>query len=326
MMIRAISQNETREVITMRQAIEVMRDLFCQLSSGQVDMPLRTSLSTGQGTVLIMPAYLRSSNALGVKIVSIYSKNVTHALPNVTALVTLLDAETGSPHALIEGTYLTALRTGATSGVATDLLARKNAHNLAVFGAGAQARAHIDAICCIRDIRELRVYCRTRASAEILAKEVYLKHAGLTVTVSQSPAGAVKHSDIIVTATNSATPVFKGEDLPPGVHINAIGSFRPDVQEIDEDTVRRAKVVVDSREAAVSEAGDLIIPLRKGIITEAHIHADLSEILSGSKLGRETDGEVTLFKSVGIAAQDIAIAQAVFEAAEVNDRGTHILL
>ena len=326
MMIRILSQDETRECITMRQAIEVMRDLFRQLSSGQVDTPLRTSLPTRQGHILIMPAYLRSINALGVKVVSIFSKNVTHGLPNVTALITLLDTETGSPIALIEGTYLTALRTGATSGVATELLARKNAHTLAVFGAGAEARTHIDAVCCVRDIKELRIYSRTRTSAEILAKEVNQKHAALTVTISQSPTDAVKDSDIIVTATNSATPVFKDEDLPPGVHINAIGSFRPDVQEIDENTVQRAKVIVDSREAVVSEAGDLIIPLKKGIITEGHIHAELGEILSGSKLGRETDDEVTLFKSVGNAAQDIAIGQAVFKAAEVNDRGTHILL
>jgi ornithine cyclodeaminase/alanine dehydrogenase-like protein (mu-crystallin family) len=273
-----------------------------------------------------MPAYLRSINALGVKVVSVYSKNVTHGLPNVTALITLLDTETGSPIALIEGTYLTALRTGATSGVATELLARKNAHTLAVFGAGAEARTHIDAVCCVRDIKELRIYSRTRTSSEILEKEVNQKHAALTVTISQSPTDAVKDSDIIVTATNSATPVFKDEDLPPGVHINAIGSFRPDVQEIDENTVQRAKVIVDSREAVVSEAGDLIIPLKKGIIMEGHIHAELGEILSGSKLGRETDDEVTLFKSVGNAAQDIAIGQAVFKAAEVNDRGTHILL
>ena len=325
-MIRILSQDETRECITMRQAIEVMRDLFRQLSSGQVDTPLRTSLPTRQGHILIMPVYLRSINALGVKVVSIFSKNVTHGLPNVTALITLLDTETGSPIALIEGTYLTALRTGATSGVATELLARKNAHTLAVFGAGAEARTHIDAVCCVRDIKELRIYSRTRTSAEILAKEVNQKHAALTVTISQSPTDAVKDSDIIVTATNSATPVFKDEDLPPGVHINAIGSFRPDVQEIDENTVQRAKVIVDSREAVVSEAGDLIIPLKKGIITEGHIHAELGEILSGSKLGRETDDEVTLFKSVGNAAQDIAIGQAVFKSAEVNDRGTHILL
>jgi len=326
MMIRILSQDETREGITMRQAIEVMRDLFRQLSSGQVDMPLRSSLATKSGHTLIMPAYLRSSNALGVKVISVYSKNVARGLPNVTALVALMDTETGSPLALIEGTYLTALRTAATSGLATELLARQNAHTLAVFGAGAEARTHIDAVCCVRDIKELRIYSRTRRSAEILAKEVNQKHAALTVAISQSPTDAVKDSDIVVTATNSATPVFKGEDLPPGVHINAIGSFRPDVQEIDENTVRRAKVVVDSHEAAISEAGDLIIPLKKGIITEEHIHAELGEILSGSKLGRETSSEVTLFKSVGNAAQDIAIAQAVFKAAELNKRGTNILL
>ena len=288
MMIRTLSQDETRECITMRQAIGVMRDLFRQLSSAQVGTPLRTSLPTRQGHILIMPAYLRSINALGVKVVSIYSKNVTHGLPNVTALITLLDAETGSPIALIEGTYLTALRTGATSGVATELLARKNAHTLAVFGAGAEARTHIDAVCCVRDIKELWIYSRTRTSAEILAKEVHQKHAALTVAISQSPTDAVKDSD--------------------------------------ENTVQRAKVIVDSREAVVSEAGDLIIPLKKGIIREGHIHAELGEILSGSKLGRETDGEVTLFKSVGNAAQDIAIGQAVFKSAEANDRGTHILL
>jgi len=273
-----------------------------------------------------MPAYLPASAALGLKVASIYPGNVSRGLPTVTALVAALDPETGQPIAVMEGAYLTSLRTGAASGVATDVLARKDAHTLSVIGAGAQARTQIEAVCCVRDIQEIHVFGRTRTSAEALAAELSRNYPTLNVTAATTRSEVVKGADIVITATNSSTPVFNGEDLTPGVHINAIGSFRPDMQEIDEYTVERAVLVVDQREAVLSEAGDIIIPIRKGVITEEHIYAELGEIILGLKPGRRNNDEMTLFKSVGNAAQDVAIARLVLQSAEENNIGTVIPL
>jgi ornithine cyclodeaminase len=176
-------------------------------------------------------------------------------------------------------------------------------------------------MCCVRDIQEIRLFSRTHTSAEALAKELASTYPKLTVIAANSRPEAVKEADIVVTATNSSTPVFDGRDLMPGTHINAIGSFRPDMQEVDECTVQRAKLVVDQREAALSEAGDIIVPIRKGIITEQHVYAELGEIILGKKLGRDTDDEITFFKSVGNAAQDVAIAQLVLKSAQATNSG-----
>ncbi|MCS6860852.1 MAG: hypothetical protein NZT92_11105, partial [Abditibacteriales bacterium] len=312
---------DVRRALCMGAAIEVVKSAFRQLSAGEAHVPLRTAVESEGGVTLVMSAHLRGSTALGMKVVSVYADNAARGLPTVTALAIVLDADTGHPLAVMEGTYLTALRTGAASGAATDVLARKDARVLTIFGAGAQARTQIEAVCCVRDIREIRLFSRTRSSAEKLRAELVSLYPCLLTSVASSPAEAVRGADVIVTATNSPTPVFDGSDLTPGVHINAIGAFRPDMREVDEATVQRAKVVVDQRAAALSEAGDLILPIQKGVITDAHVHAELGEILNGVKCGRERDNEITLFKSVGNAAQDVAVAQAILQAAEVQGLG-----
>jgi ornithine cyclodeaminase len=320
-MLRILSATDVRRALRMSEAMRVVKSAFRQLSSGEANVPLRTAVESKAGVTLLMSAHLRGSESLGVKVVSVYADNAARGLPTVTALVTVLDAATGQPLAVMEGTYLTALRTGAASGVATDLLARKDARVLAVFGAGAQARTQIEAVCCVRDIRTIRLFSRTRSSAEKLRAELASLHPCIPASIASSPAEAVRGADVIVTATNSSTPVFDGSDLAPGVHVNAIGAFRPDMQEVDEIAVQRAKVVVDQRAAALSEAGDLIVPIQKGVITPAHVHAELGEILNGAKRGREREDEITLFKSVGNAAQDVAIAQAILRAAEAQGLG-----
>ena len=320
-MLRVLSSSDIRRAITMQEAIEVMKNVFRQLSLGEANVPLRTSIASQSGLTLLMPAYLKTSNALGVKVVSVYTANTSRGLPTITGLTNVLDAQTGQPVAVLEGTYLTSLRTGAASGAATDILAPEDAHILTVFGAGTQARTQVEAVCCVRDIREIRVFSRTRRSTETFAEELAHTYRNMTVTMSESPSKALKDANIVTTATNSFTPVFNGSDLMPGVHINAIGSFRPDMQEVDEFTVQRARVIVDKREAALSEAGDLMIPIQKGIITEQHIHAELGEIIIGAKPGRENHNDITLFKSVGNAAQDIAIAQAILQSAEASHLG-----
>jgi len=320
-MLRVLSQSDIRRATTMREAIETMKNAFRQLSLGEADVPLRTSIVNQFGVTLIMPAYIRTNDDLGVKIVSIYPGNSSRGLPSITGLVTVLSTQTGQPIAVLEGSYLTSLRTGAASGAATDLLAREDSHVLAVFGAGTQAPAQVEAMCCVRDIREIRIVSHTRLSAETFASELAKTYRTLAVKVATSPSEAVKDADIIVTATNSPVPVFDGNDLSSGVHINAIGSYRPNMQELDASTVQRARIIVDKREPVLSEAGDLVVPIQKGIITAQHITAELGEIVAGTKPRRENDDDITLFKSVGSAAQDIAIAKAILQSAESNNFG-----
>jgi len=322
MKLRILSEADVRAAIDMRQAIEAMREAFGQLAAGQATVPLRTPVETEKGLTLFMPAYLRGTGDLGAKIVSVYPDNPALGLPTITAVVIVLDGQTGQPLALMDGTYLTALRTGAASGLATELLARRDAQVVAVFGAGVQARTQLEAVRAVRPIREVRIVSRTRASAERFAAEL----EGVTVRAMDDRRAAVQGADVIIAATTSATPVFDGGDVAPGTHVNGIGSYTPEMQEVDATLVQRAKVVVDSREAALAEAGDLIIPLRQGLIAEDHIHAELGEIVNGTKPGRVADAEITFFKSVGIAVQDVVTARWVLQAAEAKGLGTVVAL
>jgi ornithine cyclodeaminase len=262
-----------------------------------------------------MPGYLRDSRVLGGKVVSVFGSNARRGLPVVTAVVLLLDAETGLPRALLDGTALTALRTGAASGLATRLLARVEASVLAVFGAGAQARSQIEAVRAVRPIREVRIVSRSRSSAERLAGELDGLAGGLRVRVLEDRGEAVAGAHVIVAATDSATPVFPGERVEPGAHVNGVGSFTPAMQEVDETLVARARVVIDTREGALAEAGDLILPLRKGLVREEDVNTELGEVVLGRRPGRTRADQVTFFKSVGNAAQDLAVAGHALEAA-----------
>jgi ornithine cyclodeaminase/alanine dehydrogenase-like protein (mu-crystallin family) len=232
-------------------------------------------------------------------------------------LVAVVDAETGCPAAVMDGTYLTALRTGAASGAATDLLARMDARVAAVFGAGVQGRTQLEAVCQVRDIEKAWVYDVNREAAEKYAEEMRGRGGRIPgdITVASSPTEAVREADVICTATTATSPVFADADLKAGVHINAIGAFTPEMQEVPEQTIKRARLVVDSREACWAEAGDLIIPRHKGLISEDDIYAELGEIAAGTKRDRESDEEITFFKSVGNAVQDVSVARKVLEEA-----------
>ncbi|OQY37291.1 MAG: hypothetical protein B6243_00980 [Anaerolineaceae bacterium 4572_5.2] len=262
-----------------------------------------------------MPAYLKQSREMGVKIVSVYGDNPSLGLPVVNAAVLVLDPQTGLPLALLEGNSLTAIRTGAGGGLAADLLARQNATTVGLFGAGAQARAQLRALMAVRNIAQVYLISRSRQSAEKLAAEITVWPNAPAVTLAKSPRQAVKNADVVITATTSAAPVFNGADLKPGTHITGVGSFTPQMQEVGAAAVLRAKVVVDSREACLAEAGDIIIP-------NAPIHAELGEIINGQKPGRQSAEEITFFKSVGVAAQDAATAAAALAEAERLELGT----
>jgi len=310
----------------MKESIDAVENAFRELALGTAVMPTRLSVSlpVNEGWLGVMPAFLTHAKSLTTKIVTVYPNNTTqHDLPNVLALIILNDVETGQVEAVMEGAYITAIRTGAVAGVATKHLARKNATNLGIFGCGVQARTQLEAVCQVRDISTVRVYDSDRDRMRSFLSKSSTK---MNITPADNPQEVVRGSDIIVTATTSATPVFNGLDVKPGTHINAIGAFTPDTRELDDQTISKAKIVVDSLAAALEEAGDIVIPVSRGIIRREDIWAELGEITSGSKPGRTSDDELTVFKSVGLGIQDAAVARLVFEKARVEHVGTEATL
>lgn len=262
---------------------------------------------------------------MGIKIVTLFDKNPLQGLPRLQALMVVVDGRCGSPLAVLDGASLTALRTGAASGAATDLLARPEAKRAALFGAGVQGRTQLEAVCAVRRIEKAHVFDKDPRCAESFAREMS-GPLNIEVEASASPSEAVRDADVVCTTTTSSSPVFADGDLKEGAHINAVGSYQPHVQEIPAETIARALVVVDQREAALAETGDLIIPLERGIIDEAHIRGELGEIAAGTKGGRASDDQVTLFKSVGVAVQDLAAADRALANASKLGLGTSVPL
>jgi ornithine cyclodeaminase/alanine dehydrogenase len=327
-LVLILTRQDIRRVLTMGDAISAVEDAFRELSSGAAVMPTRIGLSIPEkdGWMGAMPAYLGRTNALVTKIVTSYGGNPSkHNLPTVMAIIVLNNPETGKPEAVLEGGFITAVRTGAASGVATKYLARKDARVVGIFGAGTQARTQLEAIREVRDVRSAIVYDIIKERAERFAEEMS-SSLGIGISAVGSPERALEGSDVVVTASTSKTPVFDGDNLKEGTHINAIGSFTPDARELDDSTVRRSKIVVDSLQAALAEAGDIVIPMRSGAIQRSQIYAELGEIVAGIKPGRTDDREITVFKSVGLAVQDAAAARLAYMKAREAKIGTDIEL
>jgi len=313
-----LTAQDVQQALPMDQTIGAMKSAFAALSAGRAQVPLRTQLpvSIHEGVSLIMPAYVldEAGEALAVKVVSVFPHNIKLNLALIQAAVLVLEAETGRPVCLLEGGTLTAIRTGAASGAATDLLARPDARVAAIFGAGVQARTQLQAVCSCRPIQTAWIYDTNRLRMETFISEM----TGLTpntvdLRLADSPSQAVQDADVICTATTSIKPVFSDSDLKPGVHINAVGAYTPEMQEIPPETVKRALVVIDSRAASLAEAGDLVRAILQGHITAKHIHAELGEIVLGKKGGRSSEDQITFFKSVGVAVQDAAAARLAME-------------
>ncbi len=326
---RILNATEVRRSLPMAEAIAGVKEAYLQLSAGQAIVPLRShiDIKSHNGISLVMPAYLPQKDELAVKIVSVYPDNVKRNEPAIYASVIVLDARSGRPVALLEGGAITAIRTGAASGAATDVLARKDAHIAAIFGSGVQARTQLEAVSTVRSLTEVRVYSLDKDQAWQFATEL----AGLgpipdIIRVVDSPEEALHGADIICTATTSKKPVFNGRDLEPGAHINAIGSFTPEMQEVDAETVRRSLVFVDSREAALEEAGDLLVPMATGEITKDAIFAELGEVIGDQKNGRSDSEQITYFKSVGVAIQDAVAGRIALDNAIALGLGTVISL
>jgi len=318
--MRLISAADVKQAISMTDAIAAVREGFIALSTAKAQVPLRSALQTADGTTLFMPAYVDQALNSAVKIVSIYPGNARHGLPSILASVLVLDAGTGQLRALIDATYLTALRTGAGSGLATDLLALPDASILGVIGAGAQARTQIEAVLAVRPIREIRIF--SRSGAEMLVAALSASYPDLSIRTAHSASDALRGTQVLIAATTSSTPVIELADVQTGAHINGIGSYTPTMQEVAAEVVTRAKIVVDSRESCLAEAGDLLIPMATGMLDHDAIYAEIGEIAAGLKPGRTSAEEITFFKSVGNAIQDLTVAARVLAAAEAQNLGT----
>lgn len=298
-----IGARELEDILPVSPAIEVLERAF---TAERSKTPLRTHLDVPGGELLLMPA--SGEEGLGVKLVTLAPENPGRGMPFLHSIYVLFSPQSLEPKLTVDGAALTALRTSAVSALATKHLARPDSSRLALFGAGVQANAHLDAMTVVRSIQSVRVVSRSPEAAERLAERARALHLDADVVGSET----VSDADIVCTCTTSDTPVFDGKLLPDGVHVNAVGAYRPDTRELDDETIGRAKIVVETREAAMAEAGDIIIPIERNVITDSDIVADLSEVARGAAVRTSAD-DVTVFKSVGVAFEDLAVAAAVLE-------------
>jgi alanine dehydrogenase len=319
-----LSRSDVQSLLTMPDCIAIVEEAFRQHALGAVILPQRTAIRIPayHGLQLGMPAFIGGMDALGLKVVTVYPDNPSmYKLPTTIGVLLLNDARTGAPLAVMDAGFLTGMRTGAVSGVATKHLARRDASHVGVFGAGVMAKMQLTAVCAVREIRDVRVYdideARARAWGEELSDTLRV-----SIAPAATPREAVEGMDIVVAASSAVQPLFDGAWLAPGQHINGIGSHAPAARELDTETVRRSKVFPDSIDACLVEAGDFLLPLQEGAITKEHFRASLGDVIAGLKPGRESEDEITLFKSVGLALQDVSVAHVVYSKAVEAGLGT----
>ena len=309
-----LSDDEISRLLSMGEAMDAVEKAFGEFAKGSVKMPARSTIMLDRysGSISFMPSYLPESGALATKIISIYPRNPEKGLPTTVAWIVVNDPETGMIEALLDGTYLTAMRTGAVTGVAARYLAPKDTRVAAVIGCGVQGKTQAMAVAEACELETIRLFDLSDERMRRFAEEMGPK-LGVDIVPSSSGAEAVANADVVVTATTSKNPVLRREWLGDRVHVSAIGAFYPDWRELDTATVSEAKVVVDSREAIMEEAGDILIPISEGAITVDHIHAELGELVLGRKKGRTPEDGLTVFKSVGLAIQDSSVANLVMK-------------
>lgn len=320
-----LDRKEMEALLEMGEVIAALETGFRELKERGAEIPVRFSLNLAgqQGVILYMPAFLPHSLKCGTKVVSVFPRNLSQGRPTIYSSYLLHDPATGELLALMEGGSLTGLRTGGASALASRYLAREDAKILGVIGSGFQAYYQVKALMAVRPLtavwafddhpERLAAFCR--------------KLAGLiTVHAASDAARVVKKCDILVTATTSAEPVFSGFDLKPGTHVNAIGAFQPTTREVDFAAIERARLVVDTYEGCLSEAGEILIPLSEGRYRRENIHAELAELVTGEKPGRQSAAEITIFKSVGHALEDIVVASLAYQKALAQGRGRRLEL
>lgn len=321
-----LSAQDVRQVLTMHDCIDTMQDAFAELASGRAVVPLRSTLAMPDenGRALFMPVYLPNIQKVGLKSVTIHQDNAGKGLPLIHAMVMVFDASTGEPLAVMDGEVITAMRTGAVSGLATKYLARANAEIAAIFGAGVQGETQLEAVCAVRAIKKAYIFNRNAERKAAFIKKMQAK-LGIEIIAAESM-HVLSQADIICAATTSTTPVFKDAEIGAGVHINGVGSYRPDMCEIPPETMGRAKIVVDQMGACLSEAGDILQPIEQGLFAKEYVYGELGEVVTGMKVARAGEDEITVFKSVGLAVQDLATADLVLTQARKLGLGSEVAL
>jgi alanine dehydrogenase len=320
-----LSEKQVRSLIDIEELIAVLERAHIQYSTGKTVMPVRLVVPLPQihGRITSMPGYLNEDKALAMKVVTYFENNPTQNLPAILASILLFNTDTGKVMAVMDGSYITAIRTACASAMATRVLANPETSVLGILGAGVQARAHIQALNRVKKWSRIKLYSPSGRSAAKIKGDLELE-IGVPIDAVDTAEKAVRDSDVVVTCTTSRQPILNCEWLKPGAHINAVGSHRPDSREIDGRTLARSKVVIDSREAIMAECGDVLLAIKEQIITEAHLHGEIGEVLAGIKAGRTNADEWTLYKSVGIAIQDVAAALLVYRKARELNVGTDV--
>lgn len=316
-----ISKEMIQKVFSMRDAIESDKEAFKLDSEGEGFIPLRTNIDIPKfhGQSLFMPGYVEKLDVSGIKIVSVFPENIEKGLSSLNSTMILLSGKTGEIICMTDGTYLTQLRTGAVAGVATEVLSNPDSKVGALFGTGGQGEGQFESMITVRNLEEIRVfdidYDRCKDFCIKMADKFSIR-----VIPAKSSEEAVKDADIITTATTSKKPVFNFKDIKKGAHINGIGSYTPEMQETDENLIKNAdKIFFDSKSAVMSESGDIIIPLKKGLISENDFSGDIGDVLTGKIKGRTSKDEITFFKSVGISILDIVITKKIYDKVLKNE-------
>jgi len=321
-----LDERDVRSVLTMPDLIGSMRAALADYSGGRAQQPLRTVLELGDKRSFfgIMPASLTDPRAVGTKLVTVFPSNHEKGLPSHLATIVLLDPDTGELLALIDGRYITEARTAAVSAVSADLLALPDAATLAILGSGVQAHSHLEALACVRRLADVRVWSPTESHRAAFVREV--ARDGLRIRAAASARDAVDGADLIVVATASTTPVLESAWVPDGAHICAIGACRPTHRELQAALVARSRVFVDSTVGALAEAGDIVMAIQEGAIGPQHIAGELGALVSGTVAGRQVRGQVTLFKSLGMAVEDVAAAHLAYTRASAGGVGVALAL
>lgn len=324
-----LDRTEVVRLLPMGECVDVMAHALATVARGNAILPLRPMirLPDSPNIFALMPAYLGEPKSVGVKVLTVFPVNHGTPIDAHQGAVLLFEADHGRLLAILDATTVTAIRTAAVSAVATKLLAREDAEDLAILGAGTQGRMHLDAMMVVRPVRQVRVWSRTTEHARALAQHAR-DHFDIHAEVCSTPAHAVERASIVCTTTASPTPVLEGAWLRPGTHVNAVGACIPTTRELDTEVVRRARLYVDRRESALAEPGDILFPLEEGAIGTDHIIAEVGELLleGGERLGRQTDDDLTLFKSLGLAVEDLAAAHYVYGKALATGTGTWLML
>lgn len=325
MTVLVLGRDDVRALLPIGECIEVMAAALRALAAGDAVQPLRTALHLpgDRGLLALMPASRGGSGGFGLKAVSVVHDNERTAFDTHLGAVLLFDGEHGRPIAVLDARAITAIRTAAVSGLATRLLAREDAGDLALLGSGQQARTHLEAMRAVRDVRRVRVWSRDSGQARRLAARA-TERCGIEVEVVATPRAAVAGADLICTTTAARTPILEGAWLVPGAHVNAVGACVPTARELDTEAVRRALLFTDRRESLLAEGGDFVIPLRAGELEEDHLRGELGELLLGRVAGRQGAGDVTLFKSLGLGIEDVAAGFHVYERARADGRGVTV--